>query len=117
MIVLRYSEYMRPDIACGSMMPSVQNQYFIINTAESNLMQILCGSDGVFLWRMDSSLQVRTADTPVPFSRQKLKIRGYNQAGILAEKSGISCRFQGEQQRIVQNHSTATAERTGESGA
>ncbi len=79
---------MRPDIACGSMMPSVQNQYFIINTAESNLCRFYAEAMVCFYGEWIDSLQVQQQIIPVPLSRQKLKIRGYNQAGILAEKRG-----------------------------
>lgn len=50
---------------------------------------------------------------PVPLSRQKLKVRGYNQAGILAEKIGDKLQIQVNSSGLVRVHSTAPQKELG----
>ena len=58
------------------------------------------------------SLQVQQI-IPVPLSRQKLKIRGYNQAGILAEKIGDKLQIPVNNSGLFRIHSTAPQKELG----
>lgn len=50
---------------------------------------------------------------PVPLSRQKLKSRGYNQAGILAEKIGDKMQIPVNSSSLIRVHSTAPQKELG----
>jgi len=58
------------------------------------------------------SLQVQQL-IPVPLSRQKMKVRGFNQAGILAEKIGTQLQIPVNDRGLIRIHSTAPQKELG----